>query len=97
MQLGGSLDGENKFRAYSSLLQQKSVKNHYKQNIEACKCLFTVLYNLIPGRVVEIFAACTMLVDKRCSCKLCCNPLDFHKYYLVYSHRLFDDNAANNS
>jgi len=36
MQLGSSLGGENKFRAYSSLLQQASVKSHYKQNIEVC-------------------------------------------------------------
>jgi len=36
IQLSGSLGGENKFRTYSSLLQQTRVKNYYKQNIEVC-------------------------------------------------------------
>jgi len=62
MQLGGFLGSENKFRAYSSLLQQKTITNKILKfvNVE-----FTVLCYSIPGHVVEIIAACTTFVDKR--------------------------------
>jgi len=68
MQLSSLLCGENKFRAYLSLLQQTSAKNYYKQNIQICmyvNVVFTVIYDLNPGCVVEIITTCTTLVDKR--------------------------------